>query len=127
MFNVFDTVGRYMGGLEFFDIQIRKINICSYLRTIFILTFLLTDFMAAPLWLWDSDTFKILNIVAFAFTNGYISTLCAVKAPQTVEIQRRNQVGAYIGTCIQLGVLLGCIFQLGMGPVHALTPKKKGA
>ena len=95
----------------------------SYARLLFVATFLLIDFEAPPQWLWNVDCFKVLNLVLFAFSNGYIGTLCAVKAPGTVKESRRAIVGAYIGTAISMGILLGSILQLGMGPVLALTPK----
>jgi len=81
IFNVFDTVGRYCGSMDFFDLSTRWININAFARVIFILTFLMTDFVVSPKWVWDADWFKITNLVLFAFSNGYISTLCAVKAP----------------------------------------------
>ena len=92
---------------------------------IFIATFLLTDFAAPPTWIWGADWFKVLNLVLFAFTNGYLGTLCAVKAPGTVKKSHRAIVGAYIGTSISIGVLIGCILQVGMTPILALTPKQQ--
>lgn len=125
IFNVFDTIGRWAGGKKQLDLQISTVNISSYLRTLFIGTFLLTDFIAPPAWVWNTDWFKILNLVLFAFTNGYISTLCAVKAPGTVKETRRAIVGAYIGVFIGIGILLGSILAIGMGPILAMTPKAK--
>jgi equilibrative nucleoside transporter 1/2/3 len=124
-FNVCDTIGRYCGGMPKLDQKIRTINISSILRLLFIATFLLTDFEAPPQWIWNTDWFKIVNLFFFGFTNGYISTLCAVKAPGTVKETRRAIVGAYIGLFICLGVLIGAFLQIGMGPVLALTPKQK--
>ena len=120
-------MGRFAGGLKYFDLKIRNVKVGSYARLVFVATFLLTDFEAPPQWLWNVDWFKVLNLVLFAFTNGYIGTLCAVKAPGTVKESRRAIVGAYIGTSISIGILLGSILQLGMGPVLALTPKQKNA
>jgi H+/gluconate symporter-like permease len=59
-----------------------------------------------------------------SFTNGYVSTLCAVKAPGTVPLEQRGQVGAFIGTTITLGILFGSIVAIPMGKivVHAPTP-----
>ena len=127
IFNVFDTVGRWAGGQKYFDLKIRSVKVGTYSRVIFIATFLLTDFAAPPTWIWDVDWFKVLNLVLFAFTNGYLGTLCAVKAPGTVKESRRAIVGAYIGTSISIGILLGSILQLGMTPILAMTPKEKSA
>jgi hypothetical protein len=45
-----------------------------------------------------------------------------MKAPGTVKESRRAQVGAYIGICIGLGISIGSILQVGMGPILAQTP-----
>jgi equilibrative nucleoside transporter 1/2/3 len=119
VFNVMDTVGRKMGGMKMFDLEGRSIKILSIVRVIFIATFLLVAFEIGPAWLFQSTWFKIFNMMAFAFTNGYVSTLCAVKAPGTVPIEQRGQVGAFIGTTITLGILLGSIIAIFMGFVMA--------
>ena len=125
IFNVFDTVGRYAGGMRALDLKIHTVNIGSAARILFVATFLLVDFEVPPTWLFGLDWFKILNLVLFAFSNGYFSTLCAIKAPGTVKETRRAQVGAYVGTCIAIGILSGAILQVGMTPILALTPKKR--
>ena len=89
IYNIFDTVGRYVGGMKYFDLSIRSVNIGSFARIIFMATFLLVDFEVPPTWLFGSDWFKVTNLVLFAFTNGYFGTLGAVKAPGTVKESRR--------------------------------------
>jgi solute carrier family 29 (equilibrative nucleoside transporter), member 1/2/3 len=121
LFNVFDTIGRWAGRKE--RLGSRAVNFASYLRIVFIGSFLLTDFRLSPLSLWDSDWFKLSNLFLFAFSNGFISTQCAIKAPACVETDRKAQVGAYVATCNQLGVLIGSILQVGMTPILARTPK----
>ena len=81
---MFDTVGRYVGGLKSFDLSISNVNAGSALRSIFILSFLAVALDWSPHFIFATDWFKILNIVVFALSNGYISTLCGVKAPGTV-------------------------------------------
>jgi hypothetical protein len=120
-----DTIGSFAAGRKALDLEIRTINFLSAARIIFIASFLLTDFEVPPTWLFGLDWFKILNLVLFAFSSGYLSTLCAMKAPSTVKESRRAQVGAYIGICIGLGVTIGSILQVGMGPILAYTPKQK--
>ena len=99
----------------------------SGVRTIFIVTFLLIAFEVSPGWLFRADWFKIVNFAIFAFTNGYTSTLCAVKAPQTVEGEQKGQVGAFIGVTISCGILTGSLLALGMGEIIKLTPAAKAA
>ena len=84
IFNSCDLTGRYIGGSACADLPRKAVLWMGYLRTIFLVTFLLIAFEVAPVWLFQADWFKVINFALFAFTNGYTSTLCAVKAPQTV-------------------------------------------
>lgn len=122
LFSVFDTIGRKMGGYKFFDLSSRTVNVSSGVRTIFILTFFLVVFEVGPSWLFLSDWFKILNLSALAWSNGYVSTLCAVKAPGTVEDDKRGQVGGLIGTIISTGIVTGSLLTFALTPVIKLTP-----
>lgn len=83
LFNVFDTVGRFMGGIPKFTLPDKVVIISSYARIIFILTFMLIAWAVSPKWLFgdSADWFKILNMILFAFSNGFISTQLAIKAP----------------------------------------------
>jgi len=76
IFNVFDTVGRYLGGLKSFKLPIQAINAGAALRILFLPTFLAVALNWKPAYIFDTDWFKMTNIVLLAITNGYISTLC---------------------------------------------------
>mmetsp|Transcript_16703 Transcript_16703/g.22533 ORF Transcript_16703/g.22533 Transcript_16703/m.22533 type:complete len:106 (-) Transcript_16703:46-363(-) len=82
------------------------IKLSSVLRTIFLATFLLTTYDVS---FFASDWFITINMILFSISNGYVSTLCAVKAPQTVEGEAKAQVGGFIGITISTGILLGSI------------------
>ena len=125
VFSIFDTVGRKMGGVKFFDIGVTSIKVGAGLRTLFIATFYLIAFQVGPSWMFVSDWFIILNMVVFAFSNGYVSTLCAVKAPGTVEEGRRGQVGSLIGIIITFGIFVGATFAIALTPVLNMTPDIK--
>lgn len=84
IFSVFDTVGRKLGGLKQFDLSVGGIKVVSATRLIFLATFWLIAFQIGPSWLFVADWFIICNMVVFSFSNGYVSTLCAVKAPGQV-------------------------------------------
>lgn len=90
IFSIFDSVGRKMGGTKMFDLNSISVKIGAVLRIIFIGTFYLIAFEIGPNWLFVSDWFIILNMVLFAFTNGYYSTLCCCKAPMTVSEEKRG-------------------------------------
>ena len=74
MFNVFDTCGRYFAGKIHFSERI--ISIGSFARVFFILFSILIVYNDST-----SDLFKVSNLALFAFSNGYISTQCCIKAP----------------------------------------------
>ena len=61
-------------------------------------------------------------MVFFSFSNGYISTLCAVKAPGQVPTEKMGQVGAFVGTTLTTGILLGSLVALAMTPILKMTP-----
>ena len=94
----------------------------SGLRSLFILPFLLIAFEVGPDWLFNADWFKLANFCYFSFTNGHIGSLCAIKAPQTVETAKRGQIGSFVGITICLGILTGSICAVGMSEIIKLTP-----
>ena len=122
LFNLFDTIGRWYAGWDCFNLANRTIVLFSALRTLFIVPFLLIAFEVRPDWLFTSDWFKLANFCYFAFTNGHVSCLCAIKAPQTVEPAKRGQIGSYIGITISLGILTGSLCAVGMSQIIKLTP-----
>ena len=91
--------------------------VLTYSRVIFIATFILIAFAEPPSWLFghDADWFKIVNMMLFAFTNGYCSTQCAIKAPSRAPDDSKESVGTFIGMFITLGILTGSILAIGMG------------
>lgn len=115
IFNVLDTVGRYLGGYLMIGDKITII--LTYARVIFIVTFLLIAFNVPPSWLFghDADWFKIINLALFSFSNGYLSTMLAIKAPSRAHDDSKEQVGLFVGIFITFGILLGSIIAIGFG------------
>jgi len=63
-------------------------------------------------------------MVLFAVTNGLVSTLCAIKAPQFVAEDQREQIGIFVGLFIALGIVCGSIIAIPVGnalPVNWVT------
>ena len=127
IFNTFDLIGRSIGGMQCADMSRKSVLTMGWIRTLFVVTFMLIAFEVAPSWLFGADWFKVLNFAIFSFTNGYTSTLCAVKAPATVEGEQKGQVGGFIGITISIGILIGSLAALCMEPIIALTPAAKAA
>jgi equilibrative nucleoside transporter 1/2/3 len=123
LFSIFDSAGRKMGGLPQFDVHTGTLKIFSACRLIFIVTFYLVAFRVGPSWLFVSDWFILLNMICFAFTNGYCSTLCAVKAPMQVSDEHKGQVGSFVGTCLTGGIFLGSLIALAETPLYDMTQK----
>lgn len=101
-----------------FQASNKAINFMSGFRTIFIGTFFAIAF---AVWYCAKDWFIITNMVLFSFSNGYVSTLCSVKAPGTVSEEKRGQVGGFIGITLTLGIFLGSLCALALTPLVNLT------
>jgi len=106
-----------MAGTEAFDLSASSVKRSAVVRTIFVYTFLAVAFAWPPSSVFASDWFQMTNIVLLALTNGYILTLCGVKAPKAVEENMRASVGGYIGFCIQIGVFSGTIVAASFAPL----------
>ena len=120
IFNAVDTVGRFMGGVPSLLLSNTTIKISSGARTVFFGLFLLVSFDVA---FFHSDWFIILNLALFSLTNGYVSTLCAVKAPMTVEGEAKGQVGGFVGITISTGIVLGSILAYAILPIIEASPE----
>ena len=123
MFNLLDTIGRFCGGMESFSLGNRTITILTWARFLCVGTFLLIAFEVKPVWLFDADWFKVINLAVFAFGDGHLGTVCSVKAPQTVEGERKGQVGTLISIGVSLGILTGStLAATAMAQIVKLTP-----
>ena len=81
LFNIFDTIGRWYAGHDCLNMKNRSIVTVAVLRSLFVAPFLLIAFEVGPSWLFGADWFKLVNFCYFSFTNGHISSLCAIKSP----------------------------------------------
>lgn len=124
-FNFFDSIGRYMGGVPCLVLSNKTIKIGSLMRSLFLATCLLIAFDVAPSAIFSSDWFILLNLALFSVSNGYVSTLCATKAPGTVEGEAKGQVGGFVGICISTGIVLGSLLAFGMAYVIKASPESK--
>lgn len=86
VFNIFDTIGRKLAGK--FHLNAKIIMIGALVRAIFIpsMIFLaLKNNEDVPVF--ETDAFRLINLILFSVTNGYISTQCCIKAPSFVPKQ----------------------------------------
>ena len=56
-----------------------------YGRTIFLPIIMAIAFELYPKFIFDADWFKLLNLALFAFTNGWLSSLCVIMTPEYVR------------------------------------------
>ena len=49
------------------------------------------------------------------FSSGYVSTICAIRAPKIVPEEYSGQVGGMVGTVITTGILAGSILAVPAG------------
>lgn len=67
--------------------------------------------------IFGKDYFKIINMMLFGISNGYVGTQCAIKAPQYVKEDQREQIGIFVGLFIALGILTGSVGAIFMGKI----------
>ena len=125
IFNLTDTVGRYSGGVSCLMLSNMVIKLFASARTLFFVTFCLISFDVSPFF--GYDWFIILNLILFSITNGYVSTLCAVKAPMSVEGEAKGQVGGFVGITISTGIVLGSMLAFAVTYLIEATPEYKNS
>ncbi len=74
-------------------------------------------FNTGPSWLTgdQGDWFKLLNMALFAFTNGFCSTLCAIKSPSKAPDDSKETVGTFVAIGITSGIVIGSALAIGAG------------
>ncbi len=112
-----------MGGQPWGMTSDRLALILSYSRIIFIATTFLIDYEVGPSWLTGGDWFKLLNMALFAFTNGFVSTLCAIKSPSRAPEDSKEVVGTFVGVFITLGIVTGSLMALATSSLVHNNPK----
>jgi hypothetical protein len=113
IYNVFDTVGRYLVGV--FK-PTKKLNIIVILGRSILLFTLVFNFYCQKALGWDVNITTILlfiNEALLAATNGMGTTLCFALAPNEVEDEYKGQVGTSISFFLIVGIFLGACTAFG--------------
>jgi hypothetical protein len=111
-FNLFDTIGRYMGGQPKYFISNIAMQIWAWIRLIHIAAFVVFymdrfEILSTT----TGDVLKMTNLVLFSFSNGYLQTLCCCWAPMGVSDEKNQEsVGYVISLTINLGIIIGSVF-----------------
>lgn len=113
IYNVFDTVGRYLVGI--FK-PTKALNIIVILgRSILLFTLVFNYYCQEGLG-WNVNITTILlfiNEALLAATNGMGTTLCFALAPNEVEDEYKGQVGTSISFFLIVGIFLGACTAFG--------------
>ena len=112
-FNILDTVGRKMGGMM--EVPSGVVYTLSLIRTAFVVSTIMIAQKEGVSGFANSDAFKIINLILFAWSNGFVSTCCAIQAPRFVENDQKEQVGIFVGLFIIIGITIGSIIAMPIG------------
>lgn len=107
-FNIFDTIGRYLGG-KIHLLSPNTVFLLSSSRLIFIPLFVLIQLNASPAWIFQADWFRIVNMALFSLTNGYNSTLLMIYGPTIVKDADKERAGLIMSFHLVGGIFLGSL------------------
>ena len=104
LFNIFDTLGRYIGGIGMFMFQAKGfgIHLVGFGRILGIVIAILIMIKTI-----SGDFAVYSNTIVFALTNGYIQTICCCHAASLVDEHESNALGNLFTIAITLGVSVG--------------------
>lgn len=112
VFNIFDTCGRFAAGF-YALFRGKGLLAASVSRTAFVVLF----FGCAHNWTSGfNDVLALVNMIGFAFTNGYMASLAMIAGPQSVEPKDRPKAGFIMSFALQSGILAGSLASFGFVP-----------
>lgn len=108
LFNLFDLCGRVTAGLIQPVFTAKNIWMGSLARIIFFPLFLLCKISGSQLpTLLVGDFFPIIIMILFAFTNGYIASLCMMLGPSQTDKKYASLAGNIMIFSLTIGLLCG--------------------
>jgi equilibrative nucleoside transporter 1/2/3 len=113
-FNILDTCGRKLGGIV--TVNSGLVYFMGLLRVGFVVMgiWIALDDSEDDMFI-EKDSVKMLNLALFSISNGFVSTLCAIKAPDYVDHDQKEQIGIFVGLSIALGIVTGSIVAIPIG------------
>lgn len=115
LFNVGDLLGRTVAGFCQWPRQKSALlPVLSLLRVVFIPVFLLCNVRPRhhlP-YLIHNDYVPLVSMVVFAFSNGYLGTLCMMYGPSMVALDRMETAGGMMSFFLALGLGSGSLTSL---------------
>ena len=120
IYNVFDTIGRYLVAKVK---PSKKLNIIVILGRSFLLFTLVFNHFCLVSFHWNLNVTSILliiNIALLASTNGIGTTLCFGLAPNEVEDEYKGQAGTSLSFFLIVGIFLGACIAFGVDEIIKL-------
>ena len=107
IFNTFDTIGRQISGYIPL-ISDETMLLFSYLRQIFLITFLLlaSGIMPYP---FNTDPVKIINVLLFGLTNGICFTFHMVSVSKNIPTNKRLFASYLMSAHLSFGIFFGSL------------------
>ena len=113
LFNVMDTAGKSLTGIcKWPGADSIWLRILVGVRVVFVPLFMLCNVQPRhylPVW-FGRDSWYILFMILFAFSNGYLISLCICFGPKMVAQHEAETTGAIMVFFLSLGLTLGSAF-----------------
>ena len=103
VFNVFDTLGRFLPGVVPSPLRGRTLLAASLARVALVVLFA----GCALGWPGLGDVAALVIMVVFALTNGWLASLAMMQGPQVVREKDREAAGVLLSFWLQAGILVG--------------------
>ena len=103
VFNIFDTIGRFMPGMVPSLLHGRALLTACLARVAFVVLFVGCQHG----WPGLGDAAAVAIMAVFALTNGYFASLAMMQGPQGVREKDREAAGVMLAFWLQLGILVG--------------------
>ncbi|XP_041037926.1 equilibrative nucleoside transporter 2-like [Carcharodon carcharias] len=109
LFNIMDWAGRSVTALSMWPQKDNVLLLSVLLRVIFIPIFMMCNVKERHILpiVFEHDGWFILFMFLFAFSNGYLVTLCMCYAPKKVSPRDAETAGAVMAFFLALGLALG--------------------
>lgn len=120
VFNVMDLVGRSFPYLVMWPGKdSRLFPLAVFSRVVFVPLLMFCDVSNSKLkWvLFRHDAWFVIIMALFAFTNGYLASLCMGYAPQFVRSKDAEMAGSLMTFFLILGLALGAAFSFFLGTI----------
>ena len=109
VFNLSDILGRYSCNLLVVS-SLPLLWVFSTLRILFIPSFCLVSWSTegdSLSFIFGSDVFKLLNMAAFAYSTGFMTTTLMMQASIKAQDKLKDKVGYLMTSSIIFGILSG--------------------